>query len=201
MTGLKISLSFCLVAQDGAEPSANSSSVGNLVRLCSFTDDKKYLERAGEIIKASVTMLSKIPLALPELVSNYIMYLQPTQQVKFLHLCLCLSNSSTNFHSRLESSRPVTYPASSFSGGLWEPGRTRGDISPIPCLKGSQRAFHLCLCPIPLRNAPLTCTAVTASNIACEQFLWGTLGTGGDKRGILLSRSLKAPGELVRRLV
>lgn len=68
-------------AQDGAEPSANSSSVGNLVRLSSFTDDKKYLERAGEIIKASVTMLSKIPLALPELVSNYIMYLQPTQQI------------------------------------------------------------------------------------------------------------------------
>ena len=70
------------VAQDGAEPSANSSSVGNLVRLSSFTDDKKYLERAVEIIKASVTLLSKLPLALPELVSNYIMYLQPRKQVK-----------------------------------------------------------------------------------------------------------------------
>jgi len=68
-------------AQDGAEPSANSSSVGNLVRLSSFTDDKKYLERAEEIIKASVTLLSKLPLALPELVSNYMMYLQPRKQV------------------------------------------------------------------------------------------------------------------------
>ncbi|XP_068761701.1 spermatogenesis-associated protein 20-like isoform X1 [Montipora capricornis] len=68
-------------AQDGAEPSANSSSVGNLVRLSSFTDDKKYLERAEQIIKASVTLLSKLPLALPELVSSYIMYLQPKRQI------------------------------------------------------------------------------------------------------------------------
>lgn len=73
---------FTFAAQDGAEPSANSSSVGNLVRLSSFTDDKKYLERAEEIIKASVTLLSKLPLALPELVSNYMMYLQPRKQVK-----------------------------------------------------------------------------------------------------------------------
>ena len=125
-------LSFCLVAQDGAEPSANSSSVGNLVRLCSFTDDKKYLERAGEIIKASVSMLSKIPLALPELVSNYIMYLQPTKQVKFFHLCFCLSYSSTNFHSRLESSRPVI--ACNFSGELWEPweNKRRYFSHPLP---------------------------------------------------------------------
>lgn len=70
------------VAQDGAEPSANSSSVGNLIRLSSYTDQKEYFTRAEEIIKASVTLLSKIPLALPELVSNYIMYLQPKKQVK-----------------------------------------------------------------------------------------------------------------------
>jgi len=70
------------VAQDGAEPSANSSSVGNLLRLSSYTDQKEYFTRAEEIIKASVTLLSKIPLALPELVSNYIMYLQPKKQVR-----------------------------------------------------------------------------------------------------------------------
>ena len=40
------------------------------------------MTRAEEIIKASVTLLSKLPLALPELVSNYIMYLQPKKQVK-----------------------------------------------------------------------------------------------------------------------
>lgn len=70
------------VAQDGAEPSANSSSVGNLIRLSSYTDQKEYFTRAEEIIKASVTLLSKLPLALPELVSNYIMYLHPKKQVK-----------------------------------------------------------------------------------------------------------------------
>lgn len=68
-------------AQDGAEPSANSTSVGNLIRLSSFVDQKSYITRAEEIIKASVTLLSKIPLALPELVSNYIMYLQPRKQI------------------------------------------------------------------------------------------------------------------------
>ena len=82
---------FTFAAQDGAEPSANSSSVGNLVRLSSFTDDKKYLERAEQIIKASVTLLSKLPLALPELVSSYIMYLQPKRQVnRFIVISKCL---------------------------------------------------------------------------------------------------------------
>ena len=76
-------------AQDGAEPSANSSSVGNLIRLSSFTDQKDYLTRAEEIIKASVTLLSKLPLALPELVSNYIMYLQPKKQVRFFGFLTC----------------------------------------------------------------------------------------------------------------
>ena len=89
---------LAFIAQDGAEPSANSSSVGNLIRLHSFTDDKKYVERAEQIIKASVTLLSKLPLALPELVSNYMLYLQPKRQVHLpsyalskLHHSLCQS--------------------------------------------------------------------------------------------------------------
>lgn len=68
-------------AQDGAEPSANSSSVGNLIRLSSFVDQKSYTTKAEEIIKASATLFSKIPLAIPELMSNYIMYLQPKKQI------------------------------------------------------------------------------------------------------------------------
>lgn len=75
---------FTFSAQDGAEPSANSSSVGNLIRLSSFVDQKSYTTKAEEIIKASATLFSKIPLAIPELVSNYIMYLQPTKQVNIL---------------------------------------------------------------------------------------------------------------------
>lgn len=68
-------------AQDGAEPSANSSSVGNLIRLSSFVDQKSYTTKAEEIIKASATLFSKIPLAIPELMSNYVMYLQPKKQI------------------------------------------------------------------------------------------------------------------------
>lgn len=81
---------FTFSAQDGAEPSANSTSVGNLIRLSSFVDQKSYITKAEEIIKASVTLLSKIPLALPELVSNYIMYLQPRKQVNILVKFLCV---------------------------------------------------------------------------------------------------------------
>ena len=89
------------VAQDGAEPSANSSSVGNLIRLSGYTDQKEYVTRAEEIIKASVTLLSKLPLALPELVSNYIMYLQPKQQVKLsgVHFGYCWHSLICLYHS------------------------------------------------------------------------------------------------------
>lgn len=89
----QLKYSFTFSAQDGAEPSANSTSVGNLIRLSSFVDQKSYITRAEEIIKASVTLLSKIPLALPELVSNYIMYLQPRKQVNILVKFLCVPQS------------------------------------------------------------------------------------------------------------
>ena len=94
---------LAFIAQDGAEPSANSSSVGNLIRLHSFTGDKKYVERAEQIIKASVTLLSKLPLALPELVSNYMLYLQPKRQVHLPSYAL-----SKLRHSLCQSDRDIS---------------------------------------------------------------------------------------------
>ena len=74
-----------VLAQDGAEPSANSTSVSNLLRLASFTGEKHYQEKAQKVIAIFETHLTKMPLALPEMVSGFITYLTPTKQVSDVH--------------------------------------------------------------------------------------------------------------------
>ena len=60
--------------QDGAEPSGNSISCLNLLRLAAYTDEKKYQELAGQIIKSYKTTLEKFPVALPALASGLMMF-------------------------------------------------------------------------------------------------------------------------------
>ncbi|CAG0902761.1 unnamed protein product [Darwinula stevensoni] len=66
--------------QDGAEPSANSVSVRNLLRLSSSFDRPDYLMKAREILKLFSERLLKVPMALPEMAAGLAMYIQsPTQ--------------------------------------------------------------------------------------------------------------------------
>ncbi|EDO35488.1 predicted protein [Nematostella vectensis] len=58
--------------QDGAEPSANSLAVMNLMRLGNFVDCQRYRDQAQRIFMVYESRLRQIPLALPELVSNFI---------------------------------------------------------------------------------------------------------------------------------
>ncbi|KAK3738729.1 hypothetical protein QZH41_018106, partial [Actinostola sp. cb2023] len=60
--------------QDGAEPSPSSTSAGNLLRLASLVDCKEYRERAERIFTVYESRLAQIPIALPELVGNLIVY-------------------------------------------------------------------------------------------------------------------------------
>ncbi|XP_062447429.1 spermatogenesis-associated protein 20 isoform X9 [Rhea pennata] len=54
--------------QDGAEPSANSVTVMNLLRAACYSGHMEWVEKAGQILAAFSERLLKIPVALPEMV-------------------------------------------------------------------------------------------------------------------------------------
>ncbi|XP_010217018.1 PREDICTED: spermatogenesis-associated protein 20 [Tinamus guttatus] len=53
--------------QDGAEPSANSVTVMNLLRAACYSGHMEWVEKAGQILAAFSERLLKIPIALPEM--------------------------------------------------------------------------------------------------------------------------------------
>uniref|UniRef100_A0A3Q3IEE7 Spermatogenesis-associated protein 20-like TRX domain-containing protein n=1 Tax=Monopterus albus TaxID=43700 RepID=A0A3Q3IEE7_MONAL len=54
--------------QDGAEPSANSVSASNLLRLSQYTGRQEWLQRSQQLLAAFSDRLSRVPIALPEMV-------------------------------------------------------------------------------------------------------------------------------------
>eukprot|EP00064_Thunnus_orientalis_P007385 superscaffoldBa00000817_g7405 len=54
--------------QDGAEPSANSVSASNLLRLSHYTGRQEWLQRSQQLLAAFSDRLTRVPIALPEMV-------------------------------------------------------------------------------------------------------------------------------------
>lgn len=54
--------------QDGAEPSANSVSAHNLLRLHGFTGHKDWLDKCVCLLTAFSERMRRVPVALPEMV-------------------------------------------------------------------------------------------------------------------------------------
>ncbi|XP_014891123.1 spermatogenesis-associated protein 20 isoform X2 [Poecilia latipinna] len=54
--------------QDGAEPSANSVSASNLLRLSHYTGRQEWLQKSQQLLAAFSDRLTSIPIALPEMV-------------------------------------------------------------------------------------------------------------------------------------
>ncbi|XP_061564623.1 spermatogenesis-associated protein 20 [Cololabis saira] len=54
--------------QDGAEPSANSISASNLLRLCQYTGRQEWLQKSQQLLAAFSDRLNRVPIALPEMV-------------------------------------------------------------------------------------------------------------------------------------
>ena len=67
--------------QDGAEPSANSISSLNLLRLFAYTENKKYREMAGQLFNSYETTLTRFPVALPALTSGLLMFHKSPLQI------------------------------------------------------------------------------------------------------------------------
>ena len=54
--------------QDGAEPSANSVSALNLLRLSQLTGKQDWMERCQRLLAAFSDRLVRVPIALPDMV-------------------------------------------------------------------------------------------------------------------------------------
>lgn len=66
---------------DGAEPSASSVSVRNLLRLSEWTGQKNFREEAEKAVKAFGGILQKAPTALPQMLHSLGALLEPCTQV------------------------------------------------------------------------------------------------------------------------
>lgn len=67
--------------QDGAEPCPNSVSVSNLVRLGALLNNQDYAEKAATILKVFYERLTKIPIAIPEMVCGLILLQDTPKQI------------------------------------------------------------------------------------------------------------------------
>lgn len=67
--------------QDGAEPSANSVSAHNLLRLHGFTGHKDWMDKCVCLLTAFFERMRRVPVALPEMVRALSAHQQTLKQV------------------------------------------------------------------------------------------------------------------------
>ncbi|BES99385.1 DUF255 [Nesidiocoris tenuis] len=77
---------------DGAEPSGNSVSAHNLIRLSALFDSSELREKAGKLLSSFTGRLTRIPIILPEMVSALMLYHDSPSQVAVTGT---ISNSET----------------------------------------------------------------------------------------------------------
>ncbi|XP_062859842.1 spermatogenesis-associated protein 20 isoform X2 [Trichomycterus rosablanca] len=67
--------------QDGAEPSANSVSVMNLLRLSHLTGKQEWIQRSEQLLTAFADRLVKVPIAIPDMVRGLMAHHYPFKQI------------------------------------------------------------------------------------------------------------------------
>lgn len=70
--------------QDGAEPSGNSVSVQNLMRLATLLDKTDYAEKTEQILSVFTSRLTRFPLSLPEMIYGLMFHYDSPTQVVYL---------------------------------------------------------------------------------------------------------------------
>lgn len=81
-----VSFCVCLSDQDGAEPSANSVSASNLLRLSHYTGRQEWLQRSQQLLAAFSDRLTRVPIALPEMVRALMAQHYTLKQVILTHM-------------------------------------------------------------------------------------------------------------------
>lgn len=72
---------FFVSDQDGAEPSGNSVSAQNLIRLGAYLERGDMKIKAEKLLASFSDRLQKIPIALPEMTSALMLYHDSPTQV------------------------------------------------------------------------------------------------------------------------
>ncbi len=70
------------IDQDGAEPSGNSVAAANLMRLSTLLDCDEYRDKAGRMFRLFSQRLTKVPIALPAMVSALMLYENSPPEVR-----------------------------------------------------------------------------------------------------------------------
>lgn len=70
-----------LADQDGAEPTANSVTVTNLLRAACYSGQTDWVEKARQILAAYSERLQKIPIILPEMARATAVFHHTVKQV------------------------------------------------------------------------------------------------------------------------
>jgi len=96
--------------QDGAEPSSNSVSAMNLIRLSKILNNEKYSSEAVKIIKLFNERLEQIPHAMPALVDAYL-YLHQAEPI------LVITGESSNVNPVLNHIRSSHLPSHTILSG------------------------------------------------------------------------------------
>ncbi|XP_001376429.2 spermatogenesis-associated protein 20 isoform X1 [Monodelphis domestica] len=91
--------------QDGSEPSANSVSAHNLLRIHGYTGRRDYMEKCVKLLTAFSDRLWKVPVALPEMVRALIIQQQTVKQV-----VICGSPQTTDTQALINCVHSVYVP-------------------------------------------------------------------------------------------
>ncbi|CDS12674.1 hypothetical protein LRAMOSA04860 [Lichtheimia ramosa] len=67
--------------QDGAEPSANSVTLGNLVRLGTLLEQEEYVTMARKTVGSFSTSFSRFPYAMPALLGSFMLMVNGIKQI------------------------------------------------------------------------------------------------------------------------
>lgn len=96
----------CFSDQDGAEPSANSVSASNLLRLSHYTERQEWLQKSRQLLAAFSDRLTKVPIALPEMVRTLMAQHYTLKQV-ILHPRTCSHELLRTLYARLGTSHKL----------------------------------------------------------------------------------------------
>ncbi|XP_042889335.1 spermatogenesis-associated protein 20-like isoform X3 [Penaeus japonicus] len=140
--------------QDGAEPSANSVSVGNLLRLSPLLDRADYKEKAEAIFRLFAERLNKIPIALPEMTTALLIHNKPPVQI------ILAGNKGTDatqkmlqvVHGRLIPSRVIMLADENHESLLYNRHSSLRHYHPK---KPNETIAHVCQnfrCSLPVNN-------------------------------------------------
>jgi uncharacterized protein YyaL (SSP411 family) len=116
--------------QDGAEPSANSVTASNLLRLGALLEDDTYNHKAEALMHNMAMLLQHYPSAVPTLVAAMMMHLKTPKTFTFVGPVASLQPMATVVRQRFYPNRVIQYiePNGFLAQRLQSPVQTQASV-------------------------------------------------------------------------